>query len=200
MVCHSRAANFVLGLCELQMNKEHRYRSGRSDNQLRVLEHLGMLKVDWYAEVRGGIHDAANKPQAGQREPKASPLLHQNPNDFKHLVNPYDPSQDLTLRARSWLHTNCSTCHVEAGGGNAKIDLEFGTALDKMRLIDEKPIHSGFELPDARLIAPGSPERSVLLHRIGLRGAGQMPPLATNRVDEQGVALLREWVLSLKKP
>ena len=29
MVCHSRAANFVLGLCEVQMNKDHDYRERR---------------------------------------------------------------------------------------------------------------------------------------------------------------------------
>ena len=199
MVCHSRAANFVLGLSEHQMNKDHLYPSGRTDNQLRVLEHLGMLKVDWYTEVKGGIKDTTNKPQPDQREPKPGSLLHQNPKDYKHLVNPYDKSQDVTLRARSWLQTNCSMCHVEAGGGNAKIELEFATSLDKMRLIDEKPIHSTFDLPDAKLIAPVAPERSVLLHRIGLRGNGQMPPLSTNRVDEQGLALIREWVREMKK-
>ena len=36
MVCHSRAANFVLGLSSLQMNKIHDY-GGCSDNQLREL-------------------------------------------------------------------------------------------------------------------------------------------------------------------
>lgn len=199
LVCHSRAANFVLGLGELQMNKDHVYPSGRTDNQLRVLEHLGMLKVDWYSEVQGKVKDETNKPQPDQREPKAGSLLHQKPTDYKHLVNPYDKTQDLTLRARSWLHTNCSMCHVEAGGGNAKMELEFVTNLDKMRLIDEKPIHSTFDLTDARLVAPGMPERSVLLHRVQLRGANQMPPLSTNRVDEQGLALLREWVQAMKK-
>ena len=189
----------VLGLSEHQMNKDHVYPGGRTDNQLRVLEHLGMLKLDWYAEVRDQVNDATNKPQPGQREPRSSSLLHQQPADYKHLVNPYVMDQDLTLRARSWLHTNCSMCHVEAGGGNAKIELEFVTALEKMRLIDEKPVHHTYELADARLISPGAPERSVLLHRVGLRGAGQMPPLATNRVDEEGLALLREWVKQMKK-
>src|SRR5207253_225006 len=46
MVCHSRAANFVLGLSELQMNKAHDY-GGVEDNQLRVLERLGLLRVNW---------------------------------------------------------------------------------------------------------------------------------------------------------
>jgi uncharacterized repeat protein (TIGR03806 family) len=198
MVCHSRAANYVLGLTEHQMNKNHVYPNGRTDNQLRVLEHLGMLKCDWYAEVQGGIKDPTNKPQPGQREPKPGTLLHQKPSEYKHLVNPYDKTQDLTLRARSWLHTNCSMCHVEAGGGNAKMELEFVTAFDKMRLIDEKPVHHTYDLTNAKLIAPGSPERSVLLHRIGLRGAGQMPPLSTNRVDEEGLGLMREWVKGMK--
>ena len=202
MVCHSRAQNFVLGLCEVQMNKDHVYPNGRTDNQLRVLEHLGMIKTDWYAEVRGGIKDDTNKPQPGQRGPLAAgAMLHQNPAAFKKLVDPYDVKQNLNDRARSWLHANCSSCHVEAGGGNAQMELEFTTALDKMRLIDAKPVHQTFDLKDEKLVVPGHPERSVLIHRMGVRGAnsGQMPPLATYRVDEAGLALMREWVKSLGK-
>src|SRR5262249_41661199 len=51
MVCHSRAANWVLGLTALQMNKEHDY-SGVRDNQLRVFEHLGSLRVNWAEDVK----------------------------------------------------------------------------------------------------------------------------------------------------
>jgi hypothetical protein len=99
------------------------------------------------------------------------------------------------------LHTNCATCHVEAGGGNAQMQLDFPTEWAKMRLIDAKPMHQTFGLADARLIAPGAPERSVVLHRIGTRGpnSGQMPPLSTNRVDTAGVELLTEWCKGLKK-
>jgi ABC-type transporter Mla MlaB component len=49
------------------------------------------------------------------------------------------------------------------------------------------------------LIVPGEPDKSVLLKRAELRGRDQMPPLATSRVDEAGVSLLREWIKSLKK-
>ncbi|HEX5104799.1 MAG TPA: PQQ-dependent sugar dehydrogenase, partial [Pirellulaceae bacterium] len=51
MVCHSRAANFVLGLTELQMNKDHDYGHGHVENQLAVLERLGMLKVNAAADA-----------------------------------------------------------------------------------------------------------------------------------------------------
>src|SRR4029079_9488415 len=56
MVCHSRAANWVLGLTELQMNKVHDYGAAR-DNQLRTLEHLGILRVNWSGECRGLMRD-----------------------------------------------------------------------------------------------------------------------------------------------
>jgi hypothetical protein len=53
-------------------------------------------------------------------------------------------------------------------------------------------------LPDAKLIAPGHPERSVLLHRISQRKAGFMPPVATSVVDTEAVHLIDEWIKQLK--
>ena len=35
----------------VQMNKDHTYPNGRTDNQLRVLEHLGLLSVNWAGEA-----------------------------------------------------------------------------------------------------------------------------------------------------
>jgi hypothetical protein len=109
-------------------------------------------------------------------------------------VNPYDPKQELDHRARAYLHANCSQCHVAAGGGNSQIDLEFTTASEKTRLFDVRPVHDTYGLPDARLVAPGSPERSVLLHRMSHRDRGHMPPLATSIVDRDAVKLMKEWI------
>ena len=181
-----------------------------------AFEHLGILKgFDWAEKARDdiaeqakakGLKDAAaseytsiHGQQPGQREAKTTALLPSTPETLPHLVDPSDKKADLTKRAKSWLHTNCAMCHVEAGGGNAQMELEFNTALDKMRLLDVKPIHATFDMADAKLVVPGVPERSVLLKRAGLRGKDQMPPLSSNRVDELGVALLREWIMSLKK-
>ena len=38
-----------------------------------------------------------------------------------------------------------------------------------------------------------------MVHRLGMRGSGQMPPISTNRVDEAGLELMREWCRGLKK-
>ena len=64
--------------------------------------------------------------------------------------------------------------------------------------IDEKPLHDTFGMENARLIAPGHPDRSVLLQRVAIRGRGQMPQLATSIVDRQAVELLRQWIQQLE--
>ena len=216
MVCHSRAVGFVLGLSTVQMNKAHDYGETADgtkhvENQLAVLERLGLFhNLDWAADARTRLkdelkqagHDEATvnkhladaKPLSGQRASVKSSLLPTAPATYPHLVDPYDPNEKLDARARSYLHSNCSICHVDAGGGNAQMQLEFVTARDKMKLIDAVPVHDKFGLPDARLVAPGHPERSVLLHRVAMRGRGQMPQLATSRIDQPAVEMLTEWI------
>jgi glucose/arabinose dehydrogenase len=61
MVCHSRAANWLLGLSTLQMNKVHNY-GAVADNQLRTLEHLGVFRVSWNEH----LHEA--RQQGGRVE------------------------------------------------------------------------------------------------------------------------------------
>jgi hypothetical protein len=74
------------------------------------------------------------------------------------------------------------------------MELESTTSREGMRLIDVPPLHPIDGNESARLVAPGSPERSTLLARVSRRGLGQMPPLATSAVDSEAVALLREWI------
>lgn len=214
MVCHSRAANWVLGLTSIQMNKTHRYGTV-ADNQLRVLEHLGLLKVNWFEETRANLLEEGRAKgltdkeasvyvdklcaTRGQRGPAVSTLLTRAPDKYGALVDPYDKKQDLTARARSYLQSNCAQCHVEAGGGNAQMDLEFVTRLDKMRIVNTRPIHDTYGIADANLIFPGHPEKSVLLRRISHRDKGHMPPLATSVVDQQSVQLMRDWIMEMKR-
>jgi glucose/arabinose dehydrogenase len=71
MVCHSRAANFVLGPSLVQMNKVHDY-GGVQDNQLRTLEHLGVFRVNWLdhlTDAEGQFHRAADALGGAARRP-----------------------------------------------------------------------------------------------------------------------------------
>ena len=168
LVCHSRAAGFVLGFSPLQLDRDRDY-GGIVADQLDTLEHIGVFQ--------GPL------PRRSEGRPR--------------LVNPYDPSAPQEARVRSYLHVNCSVCHVAEGGGNSRMELGLTTPRDQMRLIDVEPIHTRFDIPDARLVAPGSPERSVLYQRISRRGTGQMPPLGTTEVDRAAVELIADWIRGL---
>jgi uncharacterized repeat protein (TIGR03806 family) len=171
MVCHSRQVNYVLGLSDVQMNKDHKY--GKIvDNQLRTLEHIGLFA------------GALPKPPA----------------EMPHLVDPTNPKATLDQRVRSYLHANCANCHVSDGGGNARIELNIGASLGAMKIVDISPQHDTFDIKNARIVAPGDPERSTLFQRVTRRGPGQMPPLATSVVDDATVSLLRDWITQVRVP
>jgi len=171
MVCHSRAAGFVLGLNTLQVNRDHDY-GGAVDNQLRALNH-----AEYFTQP-----------------------LDKQPAEYSRMPNAYDPSADLAERARAYLHVNCSVCHVADGGGNAKFKVTYRTPTAETQLVGEPPIHGTFGLSDARLIAPSDPYASVLFYRLSKLGRGRMPHVGSSQTDEQGLELIHEWIASLPKP
>jgi len=109
-----------------------------------------------------------------------------------------DAEAALGQRARAWLDVNCAMCHLPDGPGNAAIDLRFGTPLARTGLVDGEAAQGDFGLPGARLLSPGEPASSVLLHRVRTRGDGRMPNVASNEVDEQGAALIEQWIASME--
>jgi len=113
------------------------------------------------------------------------------------LVDPYDPKASLEARVKSYLHVNCSVCHVNEGGGNSRMELDLDSSLRRMRVIDEAPMHDRLGIPDARLVTPGSPERSVLYQRMSRRGTGKMPPLVSTEVDREALKMIGDWIRGL---
>jgi hypothetical protein len=59
------------------------------------------------------------------------------------------------------------------------------------------PEHSDYGLSDARIVAPGSPQRSVLLRRISSEENGKMPPLGRSHVDKAAIRMISDWISSL---
>ena len=115
------------------------------------------------------------------------------------LSNPHDESLSLSSRARSWLHANCAHCHRENGGGSVPLMLNAELGQDEMRALNEKPTRGDFGMKDAQVIMPGSPWKSVLLHRIATSGSGHMPVLGPRDVDEHAIGFMAEWILSMSK-
>jgi glucose/arabinose dehydrogenase len=159
------------------------------------------VKKSWSAFTAGEFQNWWTNLVNGVREQAHfSNRLGKRPEEYPRLVNPYNPAAGLTNRARAYLYANCSHCHTEAGGGNSAMELTMKTRLSEMKIIDERPQHDSFGLPEARIIAPGHPERSVMLWRLTHRGFGQMPPLSITSVDERAVRLFEEWIRGMKEP
>jgi uncharacterized repeat protein (TIGR03806 family) len=168
MMCHSRAAGWILGLNTAQMNRRVDY-AGVIENQVSRLSNRGVFTHP--VETVAGVKPA--------------------------LPDPHDPGVPLEARVRSYLHVNCAICHVEDGGGNARLVLGYATRLKDTALVGVKPQHDTLGIADPQLIAPGDPDRSLLLKRMETLGPGRMPRLATSIVDNEAVRLVREWIEQL---
>jgi len=256
LVCHSRAANFVLGLSFPQLDGPFDptfggwYRATANEpsiegtyvNRLDFFADLGLLATSRPSRIEeererwraaglsddsiaasealwsrsGAERDRGWEPRLptaeGRSDDEASEGDRAAAVDYAALVAPDDDDAPLDRRVRSYLQANCAHCHVEAGGGNARIDLAAVTARERMMLDDQMPVHAADSLIESldvgapidpatlRLIAPGAPERSVLWLRAARRGPGQMPPIASNVADPLGVELLRRWILEEAPP
>ena len=117
-------------------------------------------------------------------------------NENLALVDPHDESQPLNDRARSYLHSNCSSCHHK--GGNAIVSFYLTRDLSFEQMNTNKGTGIGtFGIENAKLVAPGDPYRSVLLYRMSKTGYARMPYIGSQVVDGQGVALISRWIRSL---
>lgn len=111
-----------------------------------------------------------------------------------------DSSASLDLKVRSYLDSNCSGCH-RPGGTPARIDLRFDTPGSLQNLIDGPLAGVNLDVPGSKIVIPGDPARSSLYLRMKRRhDVFKMPPLASAVPDAQALALVEEWIRSMKKP
>ena len=114
------------------------------------------------------------------------------------LPAPDDETAAVEARARAVLDVNCAMCHQPDGPAETQIDLRASTSLRDMKVCDVEPGQGELNVANARIVAPGEPQRSVLVERMNRRGRFQMPPLGTNVVDARGTALVGTWIADLR--
>jgi uncharacterized repeat protein (TIGR03806 family) len=167
LTCHTPVAGGVLGVKARQLNGDFKY-AGGTDNQLRVWNHLGLLKTQ--------LDDATIA-----RMPR--------------LVAITDPHASLNLRIRSYLDANCAQCH-RPGGAEAFFDARFVTPM-KFQNIVNGPVANQMGVPGMKVVTPADINKSMLFRRLDIIGDGQMPPLAKNVVDTNAVEVFATWIASL---
>jgi hypothetical protein len=167
--CHTQAANFSLGLETLQLNHAFTYLSTNiTANQLNTFDAIGLFS--------------------------ASPT---NSQQLKTLSAITDTSKNLTERARSYLHTNCSGCHRPGGPTTSTMDLRYDTVFTATNTCNQTPLVSNLGITNAKIISPGMPDKSILLARMNARDANQMPPLGTHLVDTAATQVVSDWITGL---
>ena len=105
----------------------------------------------------------------------------------------------LDSRARSYLAANCAQCHQPGGFARSLWDARMTTPTARAGIINGG-LNETFGDAAQRVVAPKSPEHSMLLQRmLTLDPSRRMPPLASTVVDDEGVALMTQWINSLQK-
>jgi hypothetical protein len=84
------------------------------------------------------------------------------------------------------------------GGGNAEFQLLATLPLKELGIVNTRPGQGMFEIADARVLAPGHPEKSLLYERMTKLGLGRMPHIGSNMVDEKSARLIQEWIRQMK--
>lgn len=112
-----------------------------------------------------------------------------------------EKSGTLAERARTYLDVNCGHCHRPGGGADTSgLYLTFSENEPARYGVKKHPVAagrgSGGFIYD---IAPGKPDESILVFRMESNDPGiAMPELGRSIPHSEGIALVREWIESLK--
>ena len=167
--CHTSDNGVMLGFNTRQLNLMGTL-SGTSDNFLKLLVESGYVS-------------------AGASPPPDYATL---PKHFK----PDDTSVDLEKRARSYLAVNCAYCHYD---GNRAVPESWSGdpffSIEATNLLHGEGIGFAVADPTDRFVIPGNTSKSMILSLASAsNGYSRMPPLATNEIDAEGIALLADWI------
>ncbi len=164
--CHTAENQVMLGFNTRQLNHEGSL-NGVSGNFLTLLENAGYLST-----------------------------LSADPSYLPKYSHPSDTSVDLEERAKSYIAVNCAYCHYD---GNSLVPAswsgEHHLGINATDLLLGEAI--GFKIVDTsdRLVIPGDTANSIILNRAAAaNGYSRMPPIGSNVIDQEGVALLTEWI------
>jgi hypothetical protein len=165
--CHNSAANYVLGLNTAQFNRAMYYPAT-------------MLTSNMVSTLQGvGLF--------------SSPLM---PASLPRMPSIHDGTAFAQTRAKAYMDGNCAPCHRPEGVARGDWDGRFTTALSMQKLIGVAPIEA-LGVTGAKLLAPQSPDTSIMLKRLTATNGDAMPPLARSIVDADAVSLFKAWIAGM---
>jgi hypothetical protein len=128
-----------------------------------------------------------------------------NPN-LADLAIPGDATEQAAL---GYLHANCGNCHNRTPGSSGSPPIYLRLSVGTKTVQETDAYTTAVNQPSTDFmpgnikyrIAGQSPTDSCVTYTMGVRGSSryEMPPLASNVVDEAGVAALNAWIMTLPK-
>ncbi len=112
-------------------------------------------------------------------------------------LDKFEDNATTAQKARAYLHSNCSGCHMPGGGTPSSMDLRYFKTLSQTNTCEQTPLSGDLGITGAKIIKPGDAEHSIIVHRMETLGESKMPPFGRNVVDTRGVQLLKDWINSL---
>ena len=109
---------------------------------------------------------------------------------------------DAGMFARAYLDVNCAHCHQPGGSAsNSGLDLRWEQDDPYAIGIGKPPVAAGRGAGGLLVsIAPGEPDRSIILHRMASVEPGvAMPELGRASVDEDAIEVMRRWIAEMGK-
>lgn len=106
-------------------------------------------------------------------------------------------NNDIHLRARAYLETNCVHCHNPGGAAsNSNLELDSFRAVDRRYGICKRPVAAGKGSGDRRwVLVPGESAESILHYRVASTEAGvMMPPIGRTLGHTEAMELLTTWL------
>ena len=169
--CHYQDGVLIpIGPKVRNLNKDFAYSSG-NENQL----------AKWSAEGKlTGWQSTDNHPKAANWNDTESGTLHQ--------------------RAMAYLDINCGHCHNPQGPAHTSgLNLTYNQPINRNLGINKSPVASGKGSGNRLFsIVKGHPEESIMVYRMESTDPGaMMPEIGRQRVHEEGVELIKEWITSL---
>ncbi|HEX5658758.1 MAG TPA: hypothetical protein VFX59_16275 [Polyangiales bacterium] len=172
------------------------------------------LAWDGASNVRGTAHDVPDTKQCGTchngeigRVLGISAVQAQQAFPLKVNRGPYVvPGTPEQAQALGYLHANCAHCHNPSGSSRPDTDLNLRLSVAQSSVDATIPYQSSvgvklqsFMGSDLKLrITAGDPEQSGVYFRMSERGPRtQMPPIATELADPQGMQLIADFIRGL---
>ncbi|MAA80307.1 MAG: hypothetical protein CL916_13720 [Deltaproteobacteria bacterium] len=116
------------------------------------------------------------------------------------------PGDEATQEALGYLHANCGSCHNQSTDGLPQFDMDLWlsvehTSVEETGAWKTAVGHNTQIFKDQHVfgrIVSGEPDQSAIYYRMSQRGnIAQMPPVASKRIDEEGLSVVRQWIEAL---